>query len=100
MTVERVTRTDARVICCGHTHIADVRDLGRRLIVIQARGGYAFDGTPESELGAADSDGDVVPSAELFRSSYDWQTAAEDVARGLPGDVYRAATICMGRLIR
>src|SRR4051812_3714188 len=27
-TVERVTRTDARVICCGHTHIAERRELG------------------------------------------------------------------------
>ena len=25
--VERVTRTDARVICCGHTHVADVTEL-------------------------------------------------------------------------
>ena len=32
VTVERVTRTDARVIACGHTHIADVRELGRKLI--------------------------------------------------------------------
>ena len=24
-TVERVTRSDARVICCGHTHVAEIR---------------------------------------------------------------------------
>ena len=46
MTVERVTRTDARVICCGHTHVADVRELGRKLIVNPGSCGYAFDGDP------------------------------------------------------
>ena len=30
-TMQCATRTDARVICCGHTHVADVRELGRKL---------------------------------------------------------------------
>ena len=28
VTLERVSRTDARVIVCGHTHIPEIRDLG------------------------------------------------------------------------
>jgi len=118
VTVERVTRTDARVICCGHTHIADTRELGRKLIVNPGSCGYSFDGdpnagwalltVPDAPVGAEGSDEDddepmdaARPEAQLFRSKYDHETAAEEVsARGLPGDVYRAATIRMGRLIR
>ena len=47
-TVQCVTRTDARVICCGHTHVADVRELGRKLIVNPGSCGYAFDGDPDA----------------------------------------------------
>ena len=43
-----VTRTDARVICCGHTHVADVRELGRKLILNPGSCGYAFDGSPDA----------------------------------------------------
>jgi predicted phosphodiesterase len=118
VTVERVTRTDARVICCGHTHIADTRELGRKLIVNPGSCGYSFDGDPNAgwalltvpDAPASNNDADdeddepmdaARPEAQLFRSKYDWETAAEEVsARGLPGDVYRAATIRMGRLIR
>jgi hypothetical protein len=40
------------------------------------------------------------PTAELFRPAYDAAAASEEVARrGLPTDVYRAATIRTGRLI-
>ena len=36
-----------------------------------------------------------------MRAAYDAQAAAEEVsARGLPGDVYRAATIRTGRFVR
>ena len=48
VTVQRATRTDARVICCGHTHVADVRELGRKLLVNPGSIGYAFDGTPDA----------------------------------------------------
>jgi len=138
VTVERVTRTDARVICCGHTHLADVRELGRKLIVNPGSCGYDFGGDPGAGWAmltipdqvaarskaaratdaadvddAADADADeepdgderatdlAVPTAQLFRTHYDANAAAEEVAaRGLPGDVYRAATIRTGRLIR
>jgi predicted phosphodiesterase len=107
VTVERVTRTDARVVACGHTHVADVRELGRKLIVNPGSCGYAFDGEasacwalltlPEAE---AEAEADE-PVAELFRPAYDAQQVAEEVsARGLAGDVYRAATIRTGRLVR
>jgi len=114
VTVERVTRTDARVICCGHTHVAETRELGRKLIVNPGSCGYSFDGDPAAGwamLTIPDApedadDGDeafdaALPQASLFRARYDAETAAEEVsARGLPGDVYRAATIRTGRLVR
>jgi predicted phosphodiesterase len=106
VTVERATRTDARVICCGHTHVADFRELGRKLIVNPGSCGYAFDGDPQAcwALITIDADDDAEeprPTAELFRPTYDSQAVAEEVsARGLAGDVYRAATIRTGRFIR
>ena len=33
VTTERLARTDARVIVCGHTHLPEVRDLGWKLVV-------------------------------------------------------------------
>lgn len=101
VTVERVTRTDARVICCGHTHVADIRDLGRRLIVNPGSCGYAFDGEASACWALVTVDDDGEPSAQLFRPRYDAQGASDEVSeRGLPGDVYRAATIRTGRFIR
>jgi predicted phosphodiesterase len=101
ITVQRATRTDARVIACGHTHVADVRELGRKLLVNPGSCGYAFDGTPDACWGLLTLDEDEDPSAELFRASYDPHPVAEEVAeRGLVGDVYRAATIRTGRFVR
>jgi len=101
VTVERVTRTDARVIVCGHTHLADVRELGRKLIVNPGSCGYAFDGQPSACWALVTFADDEEPAAELFRPAYDAQAAAEEVsARGLAGDVYRAATIRTGRFVR
>ena len=101
LTVQRVTRTDARVICCGHTHMADVRELGRKLLVNPGSCGYAFDGTPDACWGLLTLDEGTQPEAELHRATYDPHPAAEEVAeRGLPGDVYRAATIRTGRFVR
>lgn len=100
VTVERATRTDARVICCGHTHVADVRELGRKLIVNPGSCGYAFDGDPAACWSLITVD-DEAPTAELFRPPYDAQAVSEEVsARGLAGDVYRAATVRTGRFIR
>lgn len=123
VTMERVTRTDARVICVGHTHVANVRELGRKMICNPGSCGLAFDGDPaacwalltipdqpatsaEDDEDPADYDEDdavvdlAQPSVELFRPAYDAVAASDEVARrGLPGDVYRAATIRTGRSV-
>ncbi len=100
VTIQRITRTDARVIACGHTHVAEVRDFGRRLICNPGSCGFAFDGDAGAAWALITVDGDDV-SAELRRAAYDpLPTADEVTARGLPGDVYRAATIRTGRLVR
>ena len=100
-TVQRVTRSDARVLCVGHTHIADIRELGRKLIVNPGACGYAMDGDPAAGWALVDLTDSEQPMAELHRTSYDAQAAAEEVsARGLVGDVYRAATIRTGRFVR
>jgi putative phosphoesterase len=104
-TTERMSRTDARVICCGHTHIPEVREFGCKLIVNDGSAGYVFDGDPTASwalvtLDAADDDGATV-SAELKRTEYDNLAVANAIsARGLPGDVYRAATVRTGKLVR
>ena len=101
VTVQRVTRTDARVICCGHTHVADIRELGRKLLVNPGSCGYAFDGAPDACWGLLTLEEGADPEARLLRAQYDPHPAAEEVAeRGLPGDVYRAATIRTGRFVR
>jgi predicted phosphodiesterase len=117
VTMERVTRTDARVVACGHTHVADIRELGRKLIVNPGSCGVAFDGDPaacwalvtvpdqpSADENDEEDDDEVVdtanPTAELFRPSYNAAAASEEVEqRGLPTDVYRAATIRTGRLV-
>jgi putative phosphoesterase len=101
ITVERVTRTDARVICCGHTHIAEMRELGRKLILNPGSCGYAFDDSPDACWALLEVGDGKEPAASLKRASYDAQAAAEEVSeRGLPSDVYRAATIRTGRFVR
>lgn len=100
VTIERVVRTDARVIVCGHTHLAEVRDLGWKVIVNAGSAGYSFDGDPTASWALIDLvDGEVT--AEIRRTEYDAVAAANAIsARGLPGDVYRAATVRTGRLVR
>jgi putative phosphoesterase len=99
-TVERVTRSDARVICCGHTHIAAVRELGRKLILNPGSCGYALDGDAGAGWALLTVEDDV-PTAELFRTAYDAQAVADEISRrGLSGDVYRAATVRKGQLVR
>jgi putative phosphoesterase len=101
VTMQYATRTDARVICCGHTHVADVRELGRRLLVNPGSCGYAFDGTPEACWAMLTMSEATEPDVQLHRVAYDAPTAAEEVSRrGLPADVYRAATIRTGRFVR
>jgi protein phosphatase len=101
VTMQYATRTDARVICCGHTHLADIRELGRKLLVNPGSCGYAFDGSPEACWGWLSLEEGAEPEARLHRTAYDAQAVAEEVStRGLPSDVYRAATIRTGRFVR
>jgi putative phosphoesterase len=98
--LERISRTDARVICCGHTHLPDVRDLGWKVIVNDGSAGYVFDGDPTASWALVEIDGDAV-TAEIRRTEFDTMTVSNAIsARGLPGDVYRAATIRTGKLVR
>jgi len=131
--LERISRTDARVICCGHTHLPDVQEFGWKVIVNDGSAGYVFDGDPTASWalvtldasGAAtakvngteaaesdEDDGDDEDAVtqrrsgstvvtEIRRTDYDVLTTANAIsARGLPGDVYRAATVRTGKLVR
>jgi putative phosphoesterase len=99
-TLDRVSGTDAKVICCGHTHIPEIREMGWRVIVNDGSAGYVFDGDPRASWAMIDVVDDLV-TPEIKRVEYDVLAAADAVAeRGLPGDVYRAATIRTGKLVR
>lgn len=104
-TTERMSRTDARVICCGHTHMPEIREFGWKLIVNGGSAGYVFDGDPTASwalvtIDGGGADGTSV-SAEIKRTEYDNLAVANAIsARGLPGDVYRAATVRTGKLVR
>jgi predicted phosphodiesterase len=97
---ERAAATDARVICVGHTHLPEVRDLGFKVIVNGGSAGYVFDGDPTASWAMVDiNEGNVT--AEIKRTAYDALAVANAIsARGLPGDVYRAATVRTGKLVR
>ncbi len=98
--VERVAHTDARVIACGHTHIPDVRDFGWKVIVNPGSAGYTFDGDPTASWALVDLAGGTV-TAEIKRATFDALAVADAISsRGLPGDVYRAATVRTGKLVR
>ncbi len=98
--VERLARTDARIVTCGHTHVADVRDLGWKQVVNPGSCGYAFDGDPGAAWALLEIDGDEV-RADLRRTVYDTRPVSDELSeRGLTGDVYRAATIRTGRYVR
>ena len=98
--IERVAGTDARVIACGHTHLPEIRDLGWKMIVNDGSAGYVFDGDPTASWARLDiTDGDV--DAQIRRTEFDALAVANAIsARGLPGDVYRAATVRTGKLVR
>jgi putative phosphoesterase len=97
---ERAAATDARVICVGHTHVPEVRDLGWKVIVNSGSAGYVFDGDPTASWALLTvAEGTV--SAEIRRTEFDVLEVANAIsARGLPGDVYRAATVRTGKLVR
>ena len=97
---ERAAATDARVICVGHTHLPEVRDLGWKIIVNSGSAGYVFDGDPTASWAMVTVDGTEV-SAQIRRTEFDILSVANAIsARGLPGDVYRAATVRTGKLVR
>ena len=100
VTIELVARTDARLIVCGHTHLPEVRDLGWKMIVNDGSAGYVFDGDPSASWALIDvADGEV--RAEIRRATFDTLAVANAIsARGLAGDVYRAATVRTGKLVR
>jgi putative phosphoesterase len=97
---ERASATDARVICVGHTHLPEVRDLGWKVIVNGGSAGYVFDGDPTASWAMITiAEGNV--DAEIRRTPFDALAVANAIsARGLPGDVYRAATVRTGKLVR
>jgi putative phosphoesterase len=97
---ERAAATDARIICVGHTHVPEVRDLGWKLIVNDGSAGYVFDGEPTASWAMVTvAEGEA--SATIRRTEYDALTVSNAIsARGLPGDVYRAATVRTGKLVR
>jgi predicted phosphodiesterase len=97
---ERAAATDARVICVGHTHVPEVRDLGWKIIVNAGSCGYVFDGDPTASWAMITiTDGEV--DAQIRRTEFDALAVANAIAaRGLPGDVYRAATVRTGKLVR
>ena len=100
VTTERLAQTDARVIACGHTHLPEVRDLGWKLIVNDGSAGYVFDGDPTASWALIELAEDGV-RAEIRRTPFDTLAVANAIsARGLAGDVYRAATVRTGKLVR
>ena len=100
VTLERLSRTDARIICCGHTHVPDIHDFGWKQVVNGGSAGYVFDGDPTASW-ALVSVTDEGVTAEIRRTEFDTLAAANAItARGLPGDVYRAATVRTGKLVR
>jgi len=102
--LERASGTDARVICVGHTHVPEVRELGWKVIVNAGSAGYVFDGDPTASWALIELDGEgdsAEVRAEIKRTAFDVMTVANAIsARGLPGDVYRAATVRTGKLVR
>lgn len=100
VTLDRISRTDARVIVCGHTHLPEVHEFGWKMIVNDGSAGYVFDGDPTASWALVTVDGEEV-GAEIRRSAFDTLAVSNALStRGLPGDVYRAATVRTGKLVR
>ena len=100
VTFERLSRTDARLIACGHTHLPEIRDLGWKMIINDGSAGYVFDGDPTASWAMVEVNGEDV-TAEIRRTEFDTMAVANAIsARGLAGDVYRAATVRTGKQVR
>ena len=84
VTIERVARTDARVIVCGHTHLPEVRDLGWKLIVNDGSAGYVFDGEPTASWALIDFEGGEV-RAEIRRTDVRRPVGRQRHLRPRPG---------------
>ncbi|MFI5226735.1 MAG: metallophosphoesterase family protein [Candidatus Limnocylindrales bacterium] len=98
--VERLSHTDARVVCCGHTHLPEVRDFGWKLVINDGSAGYVFDGDPTASWALIEIDGTEIV-ADIRRATFDALEVSNAItARGLPGDIYRAATVRTGKLVR
>ena len=70
------------------------------MIVNGGSAGYVLDGEPTASWAMIEIEGDQV-RAEIRRTPFDELAAANAIsARGLPGDVYRAATVRSGKLVR
>ena len=81
-------------------HLPEIRDLGWKIIVNDGSAGYIFDGEPTASWALIDLEDDTV-RAEIRRTEFDALSVANAIsARGLPGDVYRAATVRTGKLVR
>jgi predicted phosphodiesterase len=88
------------VIICGHTHLPEVRDLGFKVIVNAGSAGYVFDGDSTASWALIEIDDGEV-RAEIRRTEFDTLSVANAISeRGLAGDVYRAATVRTGKLVR
>ena len=99
--IERAGGTDARVIACGHTHVPEVRDLGWKLIVNDGSAGYVFDGDPTASWARIDIDDDgESPPRSAAPSSTPSRSPTRSPPAACPGDVYRAATVRTGKLVR
>jgi hypothetical protein len=80
--------------------VPEVRDFGWKQIVNAGSAGYVFDGDPTASWALVTLDGETA-SAEIRRTEFDALAVANAIsARGLPGDVYRAATVRTGKLVR
>jgi hypothetical protein len=77
-----------------------VREFGWKVVVNDGSAGYVFDGDPTASWALVTIDDGSV-NAEIRRTDYDVLATANAIsARGLPGDVYRAATVRTGKLVR
>ena len=88
--IERVARTDAATIVCGHTHRLDVRDLGWKVIVNDGSAGYVFDGDPTASWALVDIVDEEV-TVEIKRTEFDAPAVANAIS---------ARAACRGRLSR
>ena len=89
------------MICCGHTHIPEVREFGWKVIVNDGWAGYVFDGDPTASWALVEIDGGERLAPRSSAPSSTLMAVANAIsARGLPGDVYRAATVRTGKLVR